>query len=648
MGCDQFRHYEPGPTPLIIMRVIGTAGHVDHGKSTLVEALTGTHPDRLKEEKLREMTIDLGFAWMKLPDDEEVGIVDVPGHRDFIENMLAGVGGMDCVLFVVAGDEGVMPQTREHLAILDLLEIPSGLLVITKIDKVADPAWLDEVEKELRQITLGTVLEHAPLVRVSALAHTGLDELIASLGKILSAQPRHADLGRPRLPVDRVFSIQGFGTIVTGTLRDGTLNTGDEVEVLPVGLKTRIRGLQTHNHKATSIPPGSRAAANLTNISVDQVQRGDVVCLPGMYQPTRRVDVSFRLLPDASAPLQHDQQVKFFVHAAETTARVRLLGVESLKPGENGWLQLETEHPVCVERGDRFILRRPSPGETLGGGIVDDPHPAGRHKRFNAKTVAHLNHPEEAGPEGLILTVLRTGGFSSFADLVEKTRLETDGLKKSLTGLIQQAAIRELTLMDKPERGPIYISTDGWQHLIRKARGELDRYHENNSLRAGMPREELKSRLKLEAIRFNAVIKELVGEGVVELEGTLIRRPGWSVRLSDGQRKWLEPLMARFAAAPYAPPPVSDCISLAGADLYHALVGLGDFVPVSEEVVFRRQDYQDMLAFVQSHLKSHRSLTVAEFRDHFKSSRKYALAFLEHLDAVGVTVREGDFRRLKA
>jgi selenocysteine-specific elongation factor len=630
------------------MRVIGTAGHVDHGKSTLVEALTGTHPDRLKEEQLREMTIDLGFAWLKLPGGEEVGIVDVPGHRDFIENMLAGVGGIDCVLFVVAADEGIMPQTREHLAIIDLLKIPAGLLVITKIDKMTDPDGLDLVEKELRQITKGTVLETAPILRVSARNREGLGELISNLEKTLTSQPARPDLGRPRLPVDRVFSIQGFGTIVTGTLIDGSLHTGDEVELMPGGLKSRIRGLQSHNRKQESISPGSRAAANLSNLSVDQVQRGDVITLPGSHQPTRRVDVSFNLLPDASAPLLHNQQVKFFVHTAETTARVRLLGVESLKPGENGWLQLETNRPVCVERGDRYILRRPSPGETLGGGMVNDPHPTGRYKRFSGEITVRFKYPNQGEPEGLVLIAVQSGGFINFSGLVEKTRLEPGVLTGHLNDLALKGQIRQMAVTDKKGGESAYISAGGWQHLVNKATGELDRYHESNPLRTGMPREELKSRLKLASALFNATLREMIGEGVLQLEQNLVSRPGWTVQLTDGQRKWLEPLMARFEASPYAPPPISECISAAGADLYHALVGLGELIPVSGEVIFRRQEYQDMLAFVQVHLKTHSTLTAAEFRDHFHSSRKYALAFLEHLDTINVTIREGDFRRLSS
>jgi len=630
------------------MRVIGTAGHVDHGKSALVEALTGTHPDRLKEEQLREMTIDLGFAWLKLPGGEEVGIVDVPGHRDFIENMLAGVGGIDCVLFVVAADEGIMPQTREHLAIIDLLQIPSGILVITKTDKITDPGWLELVESDLHQITVGTVLGNAPVVKVSAREKTGLDELTSRLEEIITEQALRPDLGRPRLPIDRVFSVSGFGTVVTGTLIDGVFHVGDEVELQPASLKARIRGLQSHNRKEDTAQPGSRTAVNLTSLSVDQIRRGDVLTLPGIYQPTRRLDVSFRLLPDVTAPLTHNQQVKLFLYAAETTARVRLLGVESLKPGESGWLQLELEHATCADRGDRFILRRPSPGETLGGGVVIDPHPAGRYKRFLTDTLEKFNSASQGSPEELVMSALNTAGIASFAGLTEKTRLEPARLIEILNALIQaQRAIR-LGDFDINRDDALLTTGDNWRRLSQKAAGEVARYHEANPLRDGMPREELKSRLKLEAPLFTAALKRLLDEGVLVMDKNLVKTPGHTVSLSDGQRTWLKPLMARFEAAPFAPPPVSECVTAAGNELYRALVETGELVQVSDDVVFRQADYQTMLAFVREHLKTFPTLTVAEFRDHFHSSRKYALAFLEHLDASGVTIREGDFRRLKS
>ena len=343
------------------MRVIGTAGHVDHGKSTLIAALTGINPDRLKEEQERQMTIDLGFAWLTLPGGQEIGIVDVPGHRDFIENMLAGIGGIDAALLVIAADEGVMPQTREHLAILDLLQIQHGLVVLTKIDLVDDSGWLDLVETDVRTALRGTVLQDAPILRVSSLTRAGFPELLQALDTLLEKLPSRPNLGRPRLPVDRVFSILGFGTVVTGTLADGQLAVGDELEILPAGLRTRIRGLQTHKKKEETANPGSRVAVNLSGVEVEQIRRGEVLAHPGQYTPTRRLDVQFRLLADISAPLHHHTEVKLFTGTSETIADLRLLAADSLNPGETGWLQLELRHPILAVRGDHYILRRPSP-----------------------------------------------------------------------------------------------------------------------------------------------------------------------------------------------------------------------------------------------------------------------------------------------
>ncbi len=380
------------------MRVIGTAGHVDHGKSTLVAALTGIHPDRLKEEKEREMTIDLGFAWMDLPSGETVGIVDVPGHRDFIENMLAGVGGIDAVLFVIAADEGIMPQTREHLAIIDLLEVPAGVIALTKIDMIEDPDWLDLVESDVTQAFAGTALEKAPILRVSARKGIGLDELRKALDACLEKQPSRPDHSRPRLPIDRVFSITGFGTVVTGTLMDGILKIGDEVEILPDGIKTRIRGLQTHKNKEERAVPGSRVAANITSVETGQIKRGDTLAHPGRYQPTRRLDGFIRILKDASTSLDHDDEVKFFSGTSEKLARVRVLGKERILPGESGWIQVEFSDLLVVERGDHFILRRPSPGETLGGGELSIRIPADAINDFRWKTFHGLNFFKKAVP----------------------------------------------------------------------------------------------------------------------------------------------------------------------------------------------------------------------------------------------------------
>ncbi|MFZ1752206.1 MAG: selenocysteine-specific translation elongation factor, partial [Caldilineaceae bacterium] len=351
------------------MRVIATAGHVDHGKSSLVQALSGINPDRLAEEKTRGLTIDLGFAWIELPlpgqeTPESIGIVDVPGHIDFIKNMLAGVGSVDAAVLVIAADEGVMPQTREHLAILDLMAVPTGLVALTKADLIDDPEWLELVELEVHELLETTRLANAPIVRVSAHTGAGLDDLRAALAGLLGELPPRRDRARPRLPIDRIFSIPGFGTIVTGTLSDGHFAVGDPVEILPDGPGGRIRGIQSHNTAIQRSAPGSRAAINLSGVAVDEIQRGQVVVKPGTLRATKLLDVSFRLLPDAPKPLVHNLQVDFFSGASETPAHVRLLGVEELSPGADGWLQLRLDRPVLVAAGDRYILRQPSPSAT--------------------------------------------------------------------------------------------------------------------------------------------------------------------------------------------------------------------------------------------------------------------------------------------
>ncbi len=629
------------------MRVIGTAGHVDHGKSTLVQALTGTHPDRLKEEREREMTIDLGFAWLTLEGVGEVGVVDVPGHRDFIENMLAGVGGIDAVLFVVAADEGVMPQTREHLAILDLLQIQGGVVALTKTDLIEDADWLTLVEDDLAQAFAGTVLENAPMVRVSARARTGIPALKKALADCLAERPPRPDLGRPRLPVDRVFTIAGFGTIVTGTLLDGRLKVGDEVEILPSALRGRVRGLQTHKRKEEAALPGGRTAVNIAGLDVDQVARGEVVVHPGDYEPTRRLDVRFRLLADAAHPLAHSDEVKFFTGAAETTARVRLLGSEQLIPGESGWLQLELSHAVTARRGDRYILRRPSPGETLGGGVVMDVNPPGRHKRFDQAVLARLEALLQGTPAEVLAQALQSLGAAPLQEVIARSSLEAAAAQQALAELWESGQIIGLESGDAPRPPDLVISLAHWNQLSERLLDEIEAYHQAYPLRLGIGREELKSRVKLAPRVFNAALRRLAGEGAVEESGAFVRRAGHAIRFNAAQQKRVEALLARFAAAPAAPPTVKDCQAEVGEDLFNALLDLGQLALVSPEVVFRQADYEAMTGAVRAWIKAHGTITAAEARDHFNTSRRYVLALLEHLDAIGVTVREGDARRLK-
>ncbi|OGN99159.1 MAG: selenocysteine-specific translation elongation factor, partial [Chloroflexi bacterium RBG_13_51_52] len=365
------------------MFVLGTAGHIDHGKSLLVQALTGIDPDRLREEKERGMTIDLGFAWLKLPSGREVGIVDVPGHERFVKNMLAGVGGIDLALLIVAANEGVMPQTREHLAILDLIGVKRGVVAITKKDLV-DDELLTLVRMEVEELIAATTIAGAPIVEVSAVTGEGLKELSGAIDAQLDKTEPKKDLGRPRLPIDRIFTIAGAGTVVTGTLIDGALATGQEVEIVPTGLKSRLRGLQTHKEKIDTAAPGSRVAANLVGLNTTQLTRGDVITIPGWLKPTKSVAVNLKLIAYLQRPLRHSAEVSFHTLAAETMAKVRLLESEELKPGDTTWAQLMLERPLAVIKGDRYIIR--SPMETLGGGGIVDTG-AKRIRRFRPEII---------------------------------------------------------------------------------------------------------------------------------------------------------------------------------------------------------------------------------------------------------------------
>ncbi|MFH2101874.1 MAG: selenocysteine-specific translation elongation factor [Chloroflexota bacterium] len=630
------------------MRVVGTAGHVDHGKSTLIASLTGINPDRLKEEQEREMTIDLGFAWLTLPNGEDIGIIDVPGHRDFIENMLAGVGGIDAALLVVAADEGIMPQTREHLAILDLLQIQAGLIVLTKVDLVEDSEWLDLIETEVRELLTGTILEAAPILRVSARNKSGLAELVAALGSLLERQSPRLDLGRPRLPIDRVFSMPGFGTVVTGTLTDGQLKIGDEVTIMPGGIKGRIRGLQTHKKKEDVATPGSRTAVNISGVNHEELQRGNVVTLVGHYKPSQRIDVQIRLLPDISMPIKHGTEVKIFLGTTETIAKVRLLGTEVLNSSQEGWLQLELRHPVVSVRGDRYILRRPSPGETLGGGTVIDPHPKRRHKRFDASVIKALSSTSGGSPIEVMLQASLAMGPASIKDIVQKAQLDSDTSSSALDELISTGQLIPIEVGPITNKSDILVvSASQWEDISSQVNKVIDSYHRTYPLRKGMPREELKSRLKIAPRVFNGVIRKLSAEKAVVEMGSLIAAPGYKIIFSLDQQGLINRLLDRFASSPYSPPTIKECQTEITEDLLDALVELGELIAVSSEVIFKMQDYNAMVATVREIIEKQGQITLAEVRDAFNTSRRYAQALLEHLDAIGMTYRHGDYRKIR-
>jgi selenocysteine-specific elongation factor len=421
------------------------------------------------------------------------------------------------------------------------------------------------------------------------------------------------------------------------------------VEILPCGLRTRIRGLQTHRLKEDIAIPGSRTAVNISGVNVDQVKRGDVIAYPGSYQSSQRIDVHFRLLRDVVHPLKHNTPVKLFLGAAEILSRVRLLGSDELLPGEEGWLQLELDEPIIAIRGDRYILRRPSPGETLGGGIVVDPHPQRRYKRFSAEVLDNLDTLARGTPAEILLQALITLRVATIQDVIIRSNLDAKSVIAIAKELVSTSQIIVLDNGDQGSISPLTLVTTNayWDQLQRQVLQVVDGYHKNFPLRRGISREELKSHLKFSSRLYNSVLRRMVSFGDLEEAGSMVFRTGYTIQFNSQQQRLIDGLLARFAASPYSPPTIKECLAEVGEDVYSAMLEVGLLIPLPPDVVFRKQDYDLMLSEIIRLLKSKGTITAGEVRDHFNTSRRYVLALLEHLDAKGITVREGDFRRLK-
>lgn len=637
------------------MRVVGTAGHVDHGKSTLVKVLTGIDPDRLREEKERGMTIDLGFAWLTLPSKEPIGIVDVPGHIDFIKNMLAGVGSVDAAILVVAADEGVMPQTREHLDILDLLHVSTGVVAITKADLAEDQDWLELVQADVAETLAGTVLSDAPIVPVATLERQGIPELLQTLTDVLAHSPTRPDKGRPRLFMDRIFTVSGFGTVVTGTLIDGVLNVGQEVEILPRRLKARIRGLQSHKKQVEQAFPGSRVAINLTGVSLDDVQRGDVVTLPDWLEPSQLVDTRLRCLPTALRPLKHNQEVAVFSGAMEATAHLRLLGTREILPEEEGWVQLRLTGRVPLVKGDRFIVRQISPSLTIGGGIVVDPLPRRRHRRFRPELISRLDTLAHGTSEDLLLETLDRLGPVQVRHLVEDSPLDLEATAAALGTLLNQD--QAITIpqdeTDNPVARPkiakiVVASNIGWQRIVNQLDGTLATYHQAHPLRVGMPRGELRSRLQLETGLFNKVIAQADKETIIQVNEAYVWLSEHRPQLSQQQQTAVDTLLSQCKRHPFATPSMKESLTILNNEdeLLTTLIETQQLIRLSPDVIILPDTFDKFSIWLKDYIIQEGSITVAQVRDAFDTSRKYALALLEYTDAQRITRRVGDARVL--
>jgi selenocysteine-specific elongation factor len=630
--------------------VIGTAGHVDHGKSALILALTGTDPDRLAEEKARGMTIDLGFAWTTLPSGREVGFVDVPGHERFVHNMLAGVGGVDCALFVVDASEGWRAQSAEHLAILDLLAIPAGVVALTKVDLV-DRATQDRVAAEVADRLRGTSLAGATLVPTAATSGLGLDALAAALDQVLDRLPEPPDQGRPRLPVDRVFTIRGSGTVVTGTLSGGSLRAGGEAELLPAGRRVRVRGLQGHGRPLAAATPARRVAVNLAGVATDEVARGDVLVLPGQWAPTRTADCRLRCLAAAPAPLGRRGAYLVYAGTAESAARLQPLDATEVRPGTDALVRLHLERPLVLDLFEPVVLRDSGRDETVGGGLVLDPFPpsavGGTARRV--RRTEELEAREAAGRAGLVHRVLAERGVVALTDLPRLAGLAPAALP---------AVMRTRTLA---------WTTEAWESARAAVLDAVASHHRRDPSAPGLPTQAARAAAMAAgrppgdptppggappgpgwpATAGAEVVEALVAEGRLVADGPALRKPDQQVRLDPAQRA----LQARVQAA-LADAGVSlvgeAALAELGADRRTTalLVRLGVLTAIAPGSYLASPALDTAVETLRRAFPDGRPFAVTEAKEALGTTRRTAIPLLEHLDRTGVTVRLGDLRRL--
>jgi selenocysteine-specific elongation factor len=622
--------------------VLGTAGHIDHGKTALVRLLTGIDTDRLKEEKERGISIDLGFAHLALPDGTECGLVDVPGHERFVKNMLAGVGGIDAVLFVIAADEGVMPQTREHMDILRLLDVRRGVVALTKSDMV-EAEWLDFVREEVRDYLAAGPLAGAPIVPVSSKTGAGRDEVLAALVAALRDLPERSADRPARLPVDRVFSVEGFGTVVTGTLWQGTLRPGDRVMVEPGGIPARLRSVQVHGQDVDAARAGQRTAVALHGIDRSQVERGQWVVAPDSVTASFMIDARVHLVPDAERPLANRQRIRFHLGASEVLGRVVLLDTDELAPGASAMAQVRLEGPVAAERGDRFVLRSYSPQRAIGGGIVVLPNPE-KHRRHDADTVARLEVEEEGGPLERIAQALASHAGAVDARTVGRTAaLEADVAGEALEELARQGRARHL------DDGR-FLDAGAADRLETRLLEAARAWQGVSAYRWGMPRGELKSQLPrdVDSALFDHLANRLADAGRLFIRDDRFRADTPESSLSERDAARVALVRGRLAQG-FAPPTLKEmeadpALAPGIGEVLASLVAGGEVVKLAADFYYPRATLDRMAAELRTFFAGRSDMRVADLKDLFGISRKHAVPVLEHFDRLGVTRRLGDVR----
>ncbi len=627
--------------------VLGTAGHIDHGKTLLIKALTGVDTDRLKEEKRRGITIELGFTHLSLPSGDQVGIVDVPGHEKFVKNMVAGAGGIDCILLVIAADEGVMPQTREHLDICSLLGIQRGLVVLTKTDLV-DKEIRALAEDETRDFLKGSFLAGSPIIPVSSLTREGLPELITELEKLVKDTPGRDSTGLFRLPIDRIFIMKGFGTVVTGTLTSGKLNKGDTVEILPGKIKARVRGIQVHNQEVVCALAGQRTAINLQAVERSQIQRGDLLTHPGNYEPTSKILAHLQLLPGTSRPLRNRARSSFHLGTARVLGRIALISQDEIPPGKEGFAVIYLERPIAASFKERFILRSFAYAQTIGGGEVLDPHPQ-KIRIHSPQLLNELETLRNGRAEEIIELWIARAEYEGVTQekLPGKTSLSPQNVPNLIEKLISRGKIIRLN--------SLLIHQKQYQEAQEQIRKCLRDYHHKFPLRSGMSREELKGKLGLQLREkiFNHLLQELIDTQEISLKEESISLAEHRIELPAEKKQLKDKIEKIYREGQLAPPTFKELESILSntkkeiREAISLLFQEGLLIKVKDELYFHAKPYQEIEHRLRDFFNKKEEITTQEFKDLTRTSRKYTIPLLEYFDAQKITIRVGEKRKLR-
>ena len=630
--------------------ILGTAGHIDHGKTSLIKAMTGTDTDRLKEEKERGITIELGFASLNLPGGQRLGIVDVPGHEKFIKNMVAGATGIDIVVMIIAADEGVMPQTREHMEICTLLGIRHGLVAMTKIDMV-DEEWMELALEDIRDFSQGTFLEDAPILPVSSVTGQGIPELIKNLDEIAGQIPPRPPSSLFRLPIDRVFTMKGFGTVITGTLVSGKVNVGDNIMIYPSGITSKVRGLQVHNQSAESAEAGMRTAINFQGLDRAAVQRGEVLSNPGALIPSYMVDLSFHYLASNKKPLKNRTLVRLHTGTSEVLGHLVLLEQEELPPGQTAVAQLRLDAPVAIVKDDRYVIRSYSPIRTIGGGQVLNPTPQ-KHKRLKPDIISGLQHLADDDPEAIITYHIQQASYSGVA--FSHLKIMSNLTDKQLDTILQRLLSRR-TILQTDKENRIFIHQSTFDQLKEKSIEYLTKYHQANPLKAGMPKEELKSKFPRlsDAKLFNMVLNQMIKSKQVVQEENTVRLEKHRVSLGQDQSDIRDKILKAYQKNGLQPPYFRDVVKTLNADpkrtkeVLMLMVEEGQIVKTKDDLYFHASAVDELKNRLVDFLKSHGEITTPQFKEMTGASRKYVIPLIEYFDAKNVTLRVGDSRKLR-